>query len=663
MVFLSTPDPRTSNHNKQLTTMKPKKFINNPSDAVDEYIAGLLLQHPNRLRKLANHRVVLHPSFASPSPPHHPNVCRVSILSGGGSGHEPSHAGYVGSNMLSGAILGGVFASPPVSSILAAIRAVTLPQSSGGTGCLLIVKNYTGDRLNFGMARELAREKYGLEVEMCLVADDCAVPRTKGITGARGVAGTVLVHKAAGGAAGSGADLRTAARVAWSVASRVRSLGVTLDAVTVPGATSVNDRVPHGAMEVGMGIHGEAGTRQCPMDTCDGIARAMCEAIRDYGREEAGGLVATDDSDAIVPLYGPGDKVLLMVNNLGGTSNFEMSLLARSIVRHLEEDAGGDAGGGGAGCRVTRVLVGSYMTSFDMRGASATILPLTGWDDAADVMSYVDADTDAPAWSKVDVWMDGGEIARPSDDEIAEVEDAAGGIGELAVPPPPPVLIDDFAATASAVLARCAHALIDAEPTLTKYDTIVGDGDCGTTMERGAREVLRRLESGAMRLDHPSRLFSDLADAVSASMGGTSGILFELFFRKASASLLSTTGGGSGVVARGGGIASVDVAAAFREGVSAVSFYGGARAGSRTMLDALLPASAAIIVVDGEGAIDVDVPGAASAARRGADATAAMELAEAGRSNYLSREVLMGTPDPGAVAVAVVLEAMAQIIQ
>jgi dihydroxyacetone kinase len=273
-------------------------------------------------------------------------------------------------------------------------------------------------------------------------------------------------------------------------------------------------------------------------------------------------------------------------------------------------------------------------------------------------MSYVDADTDAPAWSKVDVWMDGGEIARPSDDEIAEVEDAAGGIGELAVPP-----IDDFAATASAVLARCAHALIDAEPTLTKYDTIVGDGDCGTTMERGAREVLRRLESGAMRLDHPSRLFSDLADAVSASMGGTSGILFELFFRKASASLLSTTGGRAGVVARGGGIASADVASAFREGVSAVSFYGGARAGSRTMLDALLPASAAIIVVDGEGAIDVDVPGAASAARRGADATAAMELAEAGRSNYLSREVLMGTPDPGAVAVAVVLEAMAQIIQ
>ena len=348
-----------------------------------------------------------------------------------------------------------------------------------------------------------------------------------------------------------------------------------------------------------------------------------------------------------------------MVNNLGGASNFEMSLLARSIVRHLEGDAG-DAGGG-VGCRVTRLLVGSYMTSFDMRGASATILPLTGWDDAAEVMSYVDAETDAPAWSRVDVWAGGGGNARPSHDEVAEVEDAPGGGGPAVPHPLPPVLIDDFEATARAVLARCASALIDAEPTLTRYDTIVGDGDCGTTMERGAREVLRRLGSGAIRLDHPSRMFSDLADAVSASMGGTSGILFELFFRKAGASL-SSTGGAGEAVARGG-IASADVAAAFREGVSAVSYYGGARGGSRTMLDALLPASAAIVVVAGDGAIDVDVPGAASAARRGADATAAMELAEAGRSNYLSSEVLMGTPDPGAVAVAVVLEAMAQIIQ
>ena len=156
--------------------MKPKTFLNDPADAVDEYISGLLLQHPTRLRKLANHRVILHPSFATDNVYiEHPNLRQVSILSGGGSGHEPSHAGYISSSMLSGAILGGIFASPPVTSILAAIRAVTLPPSNGdgkgggGKGCLLIVKNYTGDRLNFGIARELAIEKYGLQVEMCIV--------------------------------------------------------------------------------------------------------------------------------------------------------------------------------------------------------------------------------------------------------------------------------------------------------------------------------------------------------------------------------------------------------------------------------------------------------------------------------------------------------------
>eukprot|EP00569_Conticribra_weissflogii_P011720 CAMPEP_0171384128 /NCGR_PEP_ID=MMETSP0879-20121228/37977_1 /TAXON_ID=67004 /ORGANISM="Thalassiosira weissflogii, Strain CCMP1336" /LENGTH=195 /DNA_ID=CAMNT_0011896337 /DNA_START=29 /DNA_END=612 /DNA_ORIENTATION=+ len=190
---------------------KPKKFLNDPSQAVDEFITGQLLQFPNHLRKLSNHHVLLHSSFATTSSTSsHPNKHTVSLLSGGGSGHEPSHAGYIGSNLLSGAILGGIFASPPVSSILAAIRAVTLPASQGGRGCLLIVKNYTGDRLNFGMACEMANAE-GRSVKMVVVADDCAIERKKGITGARGVAGTVLVHKTVGAAAGRGMTLEEVA--------------------------------------------------------------------------------------------------------------------------------------------------------------------------------------------------------------------------------------------------------------------------------------------------------------------------------------------------------------------------------------------------------------------------------------------------------------------
>ena len=536
--------------------------------------------------------------------------------------------------MLSGAILGGIFASPPVSSILAAIRAVTLPTSMGGKGCLLIVKNYTGDRLNFGMACEMARSE-GYAVSMAIVADDCALERTKGITGARGVAGTVLVHKAAGGAAGEGTDLEAVTAVAKTVAESIGSLGVALEAVTIPGAENVNTRLSEpndkgeSIMEIGLGIHGEAGMRQCPILSCDNIAQEMLNTIQSFGREV---------ESKILPLYEAGDELVVMVNNLGGTSNFEMSMLARSLIIQLETSTG---------CRVTRVIVGSFMTSFDMHGASVSIMPLTG--DAKNMITFIDADTDAPAWSKIDAWRHGA--LRPSSIEIAETPPPIASATEAtAMATLPPVLVDNFSGLARNLLSHCSQAIINAEPILTKYDTIVGDGDCGMTMERGAKEILQRLELRKVRLDHPSSLFADLADAVSASMGGTSGILFELFFRKASTSLQQLCAGEEGITSK-------TLATAFQAGVEAVSFYGGAQEGSRTMLDALFPASAAMV-----GKENSAIHEAAVAAREGADATAKMDHAEAGRSNYLAGGVLMGTPDPGAVAVAVVFEAMAEIM-
>ncbi|KAL3786146.1 hypothetical protein HJC23_010720, partial [Cyclotella cryptica] len=609
-----------------------QRFINDPSKAVDEFITGLLLQYPNHLRKLANHHVLLHSSFACSSSSH-PNKSRVSLLSGGGSGHEPSHAGYIGHNMLSGAILGGIFASPPVSSILAAIRAVTLPNAEGGMGCLLIVKNYTGDRLNFGMACEMANAE-GRMVNMCIVADDCAVPRRKGITGARGVAGTVLVHKSAGAAAGKGMSLDKVTEVANAVSKSVGSIGVALNTVTIPGAETVNDRLvgtnENGApiMEIGLGIHGEAGMKQCPLMSCDEIAKSMLESIQSYGREV---------NSTVVPLYRSGDELAVLVNNLGGTSNFEMSLLARSLVAQLEKDVG---------CKVTRLFVGSFMTSFDMQGASVSILPMTG-DISEDILSLIDAETDAPAWSKADVWKDGG--MRPSYFEMEEVTAGDATKGSTGDVPLPPVLIDNFANFSNGVILKCCAALIDAEPQLTKFDTIVGDGDCGITMARGAKEISHRLESNRLRIQHPVTLFADLADAISASMGGTSGILLELMFRKASTTCAS---------ASGEGLTAQDLAKAFRAGTEAISLYGGAREGSRTMLDALFPAAVAMLGTNGS----VDVAEASLAAKKGADATAAMDHADAGRSNYLSKESLIGTPDPGAVAVAVVLGAVARAI-
>ena len=425
--------------------------------------------------------------------------------------------------------------------------------------------------------------------------------------------------------------MSTVLSVAQTVANSIGSMGVALTAVTIPGADSVNDRLSktnengESIMEIGLGIHGEAGMRQCPMMTCDEIAKEMLSAIQSYGREI---------DSKIVPLYKPGDELLVLVNNLGGTSNFEMSLLARSIVSQLEVDAK---------CKATRVLVGSFMTSFDMQGASVSIMPLVG---DANVLPYIDAATTAPAWGNVDAWVGGG-ASRPSNIEINEVPGLSSSSNESTSLPP--VLIENFASLASSVLAQCSKALIEAEPLLTKYDTIVGDADCGITMERGAKEITKRLEAGKLQLDHPSLIFADLADAVSASMGGTSGILLELMFRKMSTSLSSSDGG----------ITTKELAAAFKAGVEAISFYGGAQEGSRTMLDALFPASS--VIVSGGGSV-ASVKEGAEAGRKGADSTAEMDHAEAGRSNYLSKDVLMGTPDPGAVAVAVVLEAMTKVI-
>jgi len=587
------------------TKKAPKQILNDPAASVEEFIEGLLLQFPTLMRKLQNHNVIL---AASPS------TQQVQLISGGGSGHEPSHAGWLGSGMLSAAVCGGIFASPSVASVLAAIRA-----TATDSGVLLIIKNYTGDRLNFGMAAEKAGQE-GIRIETVVVAEDCALPRTKGITGARGVAGTVFVHKIAGAAAAAGKPLDEVASIARLVCSRMGSLGVAMDSVTVPGADSVNDRLDESTIEIGLGIHGEAGMRQSPLISADAIAKEMVETIQKHGREEADGT--------IVPMIQKGDEVAIMVNNLGGTSNFEMSILARSCLKVLE--------GSEYGVKATRVFVGSFMTSFDMHGASLTILNLT---NQTQLKTYLDAVTTAPAWMAANVWGQGED--RPSATEVPEKVVDDGKAKELTKPP---LQIKDFETLAKKMISSATTKLSAEEPLLTKYDTIVGDGDCGITMKRGATEVASRLENGSLPVDHPVTLFAALADAVSASMGGTSGVLIELMFRKMSSNLSFCKS-----------IGAKEMNAAIQAGVDAVCLYGGATLGSRTMLDALIPAAAAMVENAG-------IAAAASKAKEGADNTAKMGTASAGRSNYLSEQSLSGTPDPGAVAVQIVLQAVASAI-
>jgi triose/dihydroxyacetone kinase / FAD-AMP lyase (cyclizing) len=602
---------------------KPKKIINDSKDAVGEFIAGLLLQYPNRFVKLANHDVVLTA---------HPSSTSVQLLSGGGSGHEPSHAGWIGQGMLSGVICGGIFASPSVMAIVAAIRAAAATQIKNGDsssssyaaipGIVLIIKNYTGDRLNFGMACELANQE-GIPCHMVVVADDVAMERSKGITGARGVAGTVLIHKVAGAAAAAGKSLSEIVELANSVSSRMGTLGIALSSVTVPGASTVNDRLlDDNTIEIGLGIHGEAGMKQSPMMTATEMAQEMISTIQKYGR--------VGDSAAIVPMFAPGDELCVLVNNLGGTSNFEMSILAHSVVTLLE--------GSVYQCTVSRLLVGAFMTSFDMHGVSVTILNVTGFSREA--LDFLDAPTNAPAW----LACDGSKTKdRPSATERPEVVVAASTVATAALPS---VSIDNWETLAKTCAQKAAMALSDQEELLTKYDTIVGDGDCGITMKRGATAVLEGLESGSLSTAHPVTLFASLADTISKSMGGTSGILLELMFRNMSSTLSRSSTP----------IDALALARAFHSGVDAVQLYGGATVGSRTMLDALIPAVKHLIA--GSETSGADIAIAAKFAKEGADGTALMTVASAGRSNYLSAATLEGTPDPGAVAVSIVLDAM-----
>jgi triose/dihydroxyacetone kinase / FAD-AMP lyase (cyclizing) len=588
---------------------KPKQIINDPKQSVDEFIAGLLLQHPNRLQKLQNHHVVL-----ATTPPSD----KVQLLSGGGSGHEPSHAGWIGPGMLSGAICGGIFASPSVASILAGIRAAAATQTNQA-GILLVVKNYTGDRLNFGMACEMANQE-GIPCRLVVVADDCALERTKGITGARGVAGTVLVHKIAGAAAVAGKSLDDIVSIVDHVNGRMGTLGIALDAVTIVGAETINNRLDDKTIEIGLGIHGEAGLKQSTLLTADEMAKEMITTIREFGRT----VKQNDGSTNVVPLYEKGDELCVLVNNLGGTSNFEMSILANSCVKFLEKDHG---------CKVTRLLVGAYMTSFDMHGASVTILNLSGASEG--MVSLLDAPCDAPAWNACDVWISGD--IRPSGQERPEIVVDSNKKAKVNLPP---IQLANFPEVAKTMALKAAASLGEHEALLTKYDLIVGDGDCGITMKRGATEVEKRINDGTIPTDHPVTMFGSLADAVSDSMGGTSGVLIELMFRKMS----STLSGCDSIGMR-------EMSQAFQAGVDAICLYGGATVGSRTMLDALFPAASTLVQSN-------SLVEASSQAKFGADGTAKMKSALAGRSNYLSEETLEGTPDPGAVAVSIVFEAL-----
>ncbi|CAM9723326.1 unnamed protein product [Ectocarpus sp. 12 AP-2014] len=585
--------------------------------------------NPGRLTKLPDHDVVLRADVSTIK------ERQVTLISGGGSGHEPAFAGYVGDGMLTAAVCGGVFASPAASAVLEAIRA-----ACGPLGCLVLVMNYTGDRLNFGMAVERAKAE-GYKVRMHVVADDCALPRDKGITGRRGVAGTVLVAKVAGAAAEAGLSLEEVLAETASASQNVGTLGVALTTCTLPGQRP-SSRLDADTIEIGLGIHGEAGITQTGLQTADELTDAMISAIVDS--ESQGG-------QDYLPLSA-NQRVAVLVNNLGATPPMELMLIARRTTSNLQ----------GRGARVERVFCGSFMTSLDMAGASVTIMRV----DALS-LARLDAAADTPGWREAH----GTRSKRPPHQLTPYSSSSGGGVSTTASPAVGgseaaaqeeeggSVSPGEWGAVEGAVRAA-ANALVAAEPELTKWDCIAGDGDCGTTFKRGAEAVLTELEAGRLPTRDLRALLRSLSDSVGESMGGTMGGVLQIFFSAGDAALSSpppppssSSSSSQEQAQEGGGAA---WCRAFEAGVVGVEFYGGAKAGMRTVLDAIVPA-AEVLGRKGPSAFGEAV----TAAEEGAEATRGME-ALAGRANYVAAESLEGVPDPGAKAAAYALRAVSEAL-
>lgn len=311
-----------------------KKLINDPENVVKEELEGIVVAHPDLVK------VHFGPDYIVRADA--PVKGKVAIISGGGSGHEPMHGGYVGMGMLDGACPGAVFTSPTPDQMLEATKAV-----DGGAGVLHIVKNYTGDIMNFEMAAELARAE-GIDVEAVVIDDDVAVEDSLYTAGRRGVGSTVLAEKVCGAAAEEGRSLQEVVDVCNKVKAWGRSMGMALTSCTVPHAGKPTFDLPEDEMEIGIGIHGEPGRKRMKLQSADEITAMLMEPIiKDLPYKE-------------------GDEVLLFVNGMGGTPPIELYIVYRKAVEICEK----------AGLKVVRNLVGSYITSLEMAGCSITMLKM-----------------------------------------------------------------------------------------------------------------------------------------------------------------------------------------------------------------------------------------------------------------------------------------------
>lgn len=439
-------------------------FFNQRASLVNDVIEGTIIASPwNNLARLESDpaiRVVVRRDL---------NKNNVAVISGGGSGHEPAHVGFIGKGMLTAAVCGDLFASPSVDAVLTAIQAVT-----GEAGCLLIVKNYTGDRLNFGLAAEKAR-RLGYNVEMLIVGDDISLPDNKQ---PRGIAGTILVHKVAGYFAERGFNLATVLREAQYAANNTFSLGVALSSCHLPQEAESAPRHQPGHAELGMGIHGEPGASTIATHNSAEIMQIMVEKLT-----------------AALPETG---RLAVMLNNLGGVSVAEMAILTRELANtplHARVDW----------------LIGpaSLVTALDMKGFSLTTIVLE-----ESIEKALLSDVETASWQK------------PVQPRAVNIMPSALASARVAFTPSANPQVGDY-------VAQVTSTLSGLETHLNALDAKVGDGDTGSTFAAGAREIAALLQRQQLPLNDLPTLFALIGERLTVVMGGSSGVLMSIFFTAA----------------------------------------------------------------------------------------------------------------------------------
>ncbi|MBQ0866703.1 dihydroxyacetone kinase family protein [Streptomyces sp. RK75] len=577
------------------------RVFNDPARFAEDMVQGFVAAHPGHVRAV--------PGGGGVVRAHRPGTAKVAVLTGGGSGHYPAFCGVVGQGFADGSVIGNVFTSPSAAQAYSVAA-----EAETGAGVLFMFGNYAGDVMNFGQAAQRLTDE-GIPARCFAVTDDIASAPAAEADRRRGIAGGFTVYKTASAAAEEGASLQEVVRVAEHTNARTRSLGVAFAGCTLPGQREPLFTVPEGKLGLGLGIHGEPGVRESELTSAQELAGTLVEGL----------LAERPDAAA------DSRRVAVLLNGLGATKYEELYVLWASVERLLTE----------AGLELIRPEVGELVTSLDMAGCSLTV---TWLDDELERLWLAPADT--PAFRR------GGTAPEATVTGRAASAPRTATAGRAAAQPA--IATGEAITVGSTVVRalRAAHTLLhEQEETLGRLDAVAGDGDHGRGMCKGVDAALAAAEKAQATEAAPAALLGAAGDAWAAEAGGTSGALW-----------------GAGLRALGSALpadrapAPTELADGARAALAAVTSLGKAEPGDKTLVDALAPFVTAFQERLEAGGPPAEALGAAAdVARTAAEATAELRP-RLGRARPLA-ERSIGTPDPGATSLAMVLGAVADTVR